>query len=207
MSVHTPKLAALIASRICHDLISPVGAISNGLELMSLSGGGGLEEEMSLISDSCANANARIRFFRIAFGMASDAARVSETECRTVLRDMYLGSRITLDWRATGDLPRTEAQLAFLAVQCAESAIAHGGQITCDYAPGRWEITATGGRVSTSDPCWQDLERLARATSPDTSELRVSPAQVQFALLPLLAKDLGRRPDCSRSDASVTLTV
>ena len=38
MTLHTPKLAALIASRICHDLISPVGAISNGLELLSFGG-------------------------------------------------------------------------------------------------------------------------------------------------------------------------
>lgn len=208
MSVHTPKLAALIASRICHDLISPVGAISNGLELMSLSGNsGGLKEEIGLISESCANANARIRFFRIAFGMANDVARVSEAECRSVLREIFMNSRIDVDWQVSGDMPRTEVQLAFLAVQCAETAIAYGGQISCRYAPGRWDISATGERVNSSDPCWQDLDRLARSTSPDTPELRVSPAQVQFALLPLLAKDLGRRPNCSWSDQGLTLTV
>ncbi len=56
----SPDLAALIGSRICHDLISPIGAIGNGLELLSMAGAGG--PEVALISDSVSNANARIRF-------------------------------------------------------------------------------------------------------------------------------------------------
>ena len=62
-----PDLAALIASRICHDLISPIGAIGNGVELLAMEPGGTLPE-MALISESVANANDRIRFFRICFG-------------------------------------------------------------------------------------------------------------------------------------------
>ena len=65
-----PDLAALIASRICHDLISPIGAIGNGVELLAMEPGGP-RPEMALISESVANANARIRFFRICFGQAS----------------------------------------------------------------------------------------------------------------------------------------
>jgi histidine phosphotransferase ChpT len=63
------EIAALIASRICHDLISPIGAIGNGMELMALSSGQEQSSpELDLISQSVENANARIRFFRIAYG-------------------------------------------------------------------------------------------------------------------------------------------
>lgn len=207
MTLHTPKLAALIASRICHDLISPVGAIANGLELMSLSGASGLDAEMSLISESCENANARIRFFRIAFGMATGTAQVSQAECRSVLGAIYDPSRMTLQWEVEGDLPRKEAQLAFLGLQCAETAIPHGGEITCRFAPGQWTIRATGERVNKADACWQDLETLARATAPAQTELRISPAQVQFAMLPLLARDMGRRPVCTWTETGVEMTI
>ena len=71
-----PDLAALIASRICHDLISPLGAIGNGVELLAMEPGG-TRPEMALISESVANANARIRFFRICFGQASSDQRIS----------------------------------------------------------------------------------------------------------------------------------
>ncbi|HMS96693.1 MAG TPA: histidine phosphotransferase, partial [Tabrizicola sp.] len=60
-----PDLAALIASRICHDLISPLGAIGNGVELLAMERAG---PELDLLSESVAHANARIRLFRISFG-------------------------------------------------------------------------------------------------------------------------------------------
>ena len=59
------SLATLIGSRICHDLISPIGAINNGLELLELTGGA-QGPEMDLISNSVEHAEARIKFFRIA---------------------------------------------------------------------------------------------------------------------------------------------
>ena len=82
------EIAALIASRICHDLISPIGAIGNGMELMALSSGQEQSSpELDLISQSVENANARIRFFRIAYGSPTDRLRapiwwVGKRSCR-----------------------------------------------------------------------------------------------------------------------------
>ena len=64
-------LGALLCSRICHDIISPVGAINNGLEL--LEEGGADEDAMALIKSSARNASARLQFARIAFGAAGSA--------------------------------------------------------------------------------------------------------------------------------------
>ena len=60
-------LNALLGSRICHDLISPIGAIGNGVELLIMDGAT-KGPEIALIAESVANASARIRFFRIGFG-------------------------------------------------------------------------------------------------------------------------------------------
>ena len=67
-TLSAPDLAALLCSRVCHDIISPVGAINNGLEL--LDEGGADEDAMNLIRASARNASARLQFARIAFGAA-----------------------------------------------------------------------------------------------------------------------------------------
>ena len=67
-TLSAPDLAALLCSRICHDIISPVGALNNGLEL--LEEGGADEDAMQLIQTSARNASARLQCCRIAFGAA-----------------------------------------------------------------------------------------------------------------------------------------
>ena len=81
MSNDSARIAGLVGSRICHDLVSPVGAISNGLELIALAGQPG-PEEMALISQSCSSATARINLFRMAFGAASADQQIGGAEAR-----------------------------------------------------------------------------------------------------------------------------
>ena len=71
------ELAALLCSRVCHDIISPVGAINNGLEL--LDEGSADEDAMKLIRASARNASARLQFARIAFGAAGSAGMLIDT--------------------------------------------------------------------------------------------------------------------------------
>ena len=75
-----------------------------------------------------ANANARIRFFRIAYGAA--AGEVAEAEIRSILTGMANGGRVAIDWRIAGPVSRARAKLAFLALQCLETALPFGGKIT-----------------------------------------------------------------------------
>ena len=72
-------LAALVGSRICHDLISPIGAIGNGVELMMMDRASA-SPELALIAESVASANARIRYFRVAFGTAGADQRIARSE-------------------------------------------------------------------------------------------------------------------------------
>ena len=67
------ELASLVAARLCHDLVSPLGAIGNGVELLEMSGdfpGISKSPELALITESVRSARARVRFFRTAFGHA-----------------------------------------------------------------------------------------------------------------------------------------
>ena len=207
MTSYTAKLASLIASRICHDLISPVGAIANGLELMSLGGASNGGPELALVTESCDYASARIRFFRIAFGAATDNAMVSRNEVVAVLQTLGAAGRVSYDWAPGGDLPRREVQLALLALQCVEAALPRGGEICIESQPGHWSVTGLSDRIAPDPAHWQQMERIAAAPVPEAEEPAVAPNHVQFALLPLLARALDRRPTMDEARGRLTLTV
>ncbi len=196
MSVQSTTLAALIGSRICHDLISPIGAINNGLELLSMSGDAA-GPEIGLIGESVGNASARIRFFRIAFGAAGDQM-VGPGEVLSILRDLYDGGRLEIHWGATQPVQRNEVRLAFLAIMCLETAMPYGGRIDLSSQNNKCRLVGTADRINVDTGLWGLL-----AGAAPKGDLQ--PSHVQFALLPLIAKDAGRRIICQSDDTSLTI--
>lgn len=191
------NLAALIGSRICHDLISPIGAIANGLELLDLSGAAD-GPEMALIADSAGNAGARIRFFRIAYGAAGDQS-LGRADTVSVLHDLTRGGRLQVDWAVTGDRARAQVRLAFLALQCCETAMPFGGTVRIDHDADGWSVAGRADRLSVDPGLWSGL---ARTGAPPPN---LTPALVQFALLPQLAADIGRTVRATVTETSVTV--
>lgn len=176
-SVEAIDLAALIGSRLCHDLISPLGAIGNGIELLGMTGAAGAAgPEFQMISEAVTNANARVKFFRVAFGQAGAEQRLGRAAITTLLADLAQGGRLSYDWQVEGDQPRSEVKLVFLATLCLEAALPWGGQLTISRTPGRWQLEARARRTKRDDALWAMLEGAPGHTAP---------AQVQFALLPI----------------------
>lgn len=176
-------LAALLGSRICHDLISPIGAISNGMELLGMSLGES-SEEMALVNESVANANTRIRFFRIAYGAAGEAQTVSARDIRNIMDGLSEIGRIRYQWNHEGDLSRPMVKLAFLLVQCLENALPFGGAISVWFDAQGLKLTAVGQNVRYSVDLW-DTAKGTRKADPD-------PATVQFPLAQIEIERLSR---------------
>lgn len=122
-------LAALLCSRICHDLISPVGAINNGMELYDE--GGAEEDALQLIRMSAANASARLQFARIAFGAAGSAGSEIDTgDAEQVAKNYMANEKANLEWRAQRLLlPKNEVKLLLNLLLTANAAIPRGGDI------------------------------------------------------------------------------
>jgi histidine phosphotransferase ChpT len=193
-----PDLAALIASRICHDLISPIGAIGNGVELLAMDAGA-QRPEMALISESVANANARIRFFRISFGAASGDQRIARSEVMSVLTDLTRGGRVSYAWTSVADLPRREVRLAFLLLQCVETALAYGGKVVVTREEMGWTILAEATRLRIEPALWEVLTE-PRAPSD------IGAGQVHFALVPEELARQGRRLVTEIGETTIRLT-
>lgn len=196
MTGMSTSLAALIGSRICHDLISPIGAINNGLELLNMSGDMA-GPEIGLIGESVENASARIRFFRIAFGAAGDQM-VGPAEVRSILDGLYGAGRLSIDWTVPDPVQRAEVRLSFLAVLCAETAMPFGGRIEIGKTGRTWHLAGMADRINVDDTLWAVL-----SGGPEAAQLQ--PSQVQFALLPLVAGDAGRRVTCQSDSASLRI--
>jgi histidine phosphotransferase ChpT len=169
-------LPALITARICHDLISPLGAIGNGVELLEMaqttSG-----PELALISQSVHQAQARVRLFRIAFGVARLGQMIGADELRGILRDYTAQVRFDLDWPLQDSLPKPAVKLALLALLCLETALPYGGAVSCDISRDAIVITGKSEKLLIDEELWTPLA--AGAAWPE--DLRA--ARVQFPLL------------------------
>ncbi len=179
----TPDLASLVGARICHDLISPIGAISNGVELIGMTQGTN-GAEMALINDSVHNANARIMFFRLAFGAATPDQLVSQNEVQQILSAMSNAGRICYHWKIDERQPRLEVRAAFLLIQCVESAMPRGGDITISKHNGTWHCLGQAPEVRVEEPLWDSLTN-------QFANVEHTASHVQFALLPKALTDAG----------------
>ena len=174
-------LTALIGSRICHDLISPIGAIGNGVELMLMDGAQS-SPELALISESVAHANAKIRFFRLAFGASAGESQIARTEVEQILSDTTRGTRLRIELTVQAKMPRSSVKLALLLVLCLETAMPFGGAITLVQGEDRWTLTGSAERLKIDPAIWGVL------TEGHSADL--GPAHVQFALI---AEELARQ--------------
>lgn len=183
-------LAALLCSRICHDLISPVGAVGNGLELLEPP----REDEndvRALLADSARTALAALGFFRIAFGMVGQAAApVGHAELGGVAKGYLAASRHKLEWPASGDaLGRGEAKLLLLMLLTAMTATPIGGTLRVappEAAPLRLTIRAEGRRAGLSP----EAEALALGRAQAAPE---APREAHLAVMASQAAALGVR--------------
>lgn len=128
-------LAALLCSRVCHDLISPAGAIVNGLEVLEEDGDAETKAfALDLIKKSARTASARLQFCRIAFGAAGSAgAQVDTGDAETTARGFFEGDKIKLTWNLPRMLlPKNRVKLLLNMLIVAEQTIPRGGSLTVD---------------------------------------------------------------------------
>ena len=146
----TLELAALLCSRVCHDLISPVGAIVNGLEVLDDNPKPEDREfALDLIRKSAKTASARLQFCRLAFGAAgSSGAQIDLGDAQTMARGHLEDSKTTIAWNLPRLLlPKNKVKLLLNMLVIAQQAIPRGGVLTVDAVG---EGDAMGFRVAAS---------------------------------------------------------
>src|SRR5206468_4221230 len=129
------ELAALLCSRVCHDLISPVGAIVNGLEVLDDDPKPDDREfALDLIRKSAKTASARLQFCRLAFGAAgSSGAQIDLGDAQTMARGHLEDGKTTIAWNLPRVLlPKNRVKLLLNMMVIAQQTIPRGGVLTVD---------------------------------------------------------------------------
>lgn len=144
-----PDLAALLCSRVCHDVISPVGAINNGLEL--LDEGGTDDDALDLIRTSALNASVRLKFARLAFGASGSAgASIDTGEAEKAAQDFAAAEKkAEVSWNGPRAIvPKNRVKLLLNLFLVAYGAIPRGGNVDVllenPDGDARFEITVKG---------------------------------------------------------------
>src|SRR6185295_9497495 len=145
------ELAALLCSRVCHDLISPVGAIVNGLEVLDDNPKPEDREfALDLIRKSAKTASARLQFCRLAFGAAGSAgAQIDVGDAQTMARGHLEDDRTKIVWNLPRVLlPKNKVKLLLNMLVIAQQTIPRGGVLTVDATgdaeTGGFRVTASG---------------------------------------------------------------
>lgn len=129
----------LLASKLCHDLVSPVSAINNGVELIEDIGGSVVDEAMKLIGDSAVTAARRLRLYRMAYGRAGSEESLPVKDVRQVAEHYLAGGKVSLIWDdgvVASDSAEKRGYLKTLlnVIVLAEETLAYGGVITLHAA-------------------------------------------------------------------------
>ena len=125
-------LAAMLCSRVCHDLINPVGAINNGLQSLEDPGQADMADlARQMVSSAARQALARLEYARLAFGASSTAGTEFDTrECEKVARILFDIEKPDLDWTITPVLmPKNKAKLMMNMILIAIAAVPRGGLV------------------------------------------------------------------------------
>ena len=155
MSSNAPDLAALLCSRLCHDLLSPVGAMNNGLELLADEQDPDMRARcVELLNDSAKAAADKLKFFRLAFGAAGGfGAEVDPAEAREAIHALVTGNgRTELQWMVPAQfLPKAAVKVMLNLIYIANEALLRGGvvNVAAERRDGTTEIVvrAEGPRL------------------------------------------------------------
>lgn len=173
------ELAALVSSRICHDVINPVAAIANGLEMLAEEPDQAMRDAaMDLIRKSAAQASAKLQFARLAFGAAGSAgAEIDLRDAEKVAREFVAGTgKHQVNWRGpAATLPKNKVKLLLNLIALGVMALPRGGIIDVEIggAPpeASFSVKATGDAARLTDHV-RDLLSGANGVAVDTHSIQ-----------------------------------
>jgi len=204
-------LAALLCSRVCHDLISPVGAIMNGLEVMEEDKNDAETQSfaMDLIKKSARTASAKLQFCRLAFGAAGSAgAQIDSGDAEKVTRGLIEDEKTKIAWNLPRVLmPKNRVKLLLNMVLIAGQTIPRGGTITIDPI-GEGEAMSfkvrSNGATGTNVRMPQAVPGLLKG---QPGEHTVDAHAIQPFYTGLLARECGLTADIAADGEAIVVTA
>ncbi|MCK0099809.1 histidine phosphotransferase family protein [Qipengyuania sp. S6317L1] len=199
-------LAALLCSRLCHDLLSPVGALSNGIELLADENDPEMQKRcVELLEQSAKTSTDKLKFFRLAFGAAGGFGEyVPVEEAHEVIASLAGDAkRVELNWQVPdAKLPKAAVKVMLNLAQIALDALVRGGtlDIGAERTGGNVEIVAR----ATAERLAFD-ETIGQALQGNLPESEISSRTAAAHMIALLAKEAGGGLQWALNDGALVL--
>jgi len=197
-------LSALLCARICHDLISPVGALGTAIEILDDAGNTDMHDDaMALVRTSSRQAAAKLKFLRLAFGAAGSAPGVLPTsEVKTLSNNMFVDSKPELVWNIESNgVDKDQARILLNLVMLAVQAAPRGGTVTITHQN---ESGGDNFNVVSQGPKARLDAAIAKAISGKAPEGGFDGRSIQPLYASLLARDIGGTLDATAEDTVIT---
>lgn len=203
------ELAELMAARLCHDLVGPIGAVANGVELLG-DGGPPDPEVNALIAQSARQASRRLQWFRIAFGTANALpASGLLAETRRLVSGLFEEGRVTLDWAppdaaAEAVASRQAAKLVLNLALVALEVLPRGGAVQARLAGSGAALSVQMAAVGSGARIPDDIQA---AMKPGATSADLTPKSIPAFLAMRVAEAAGTRISQSASADRVEFSL
>ena len=187
------KVMELLASRLCHDLVGPVGAVNNGLELLEDDFEEMGPEALKLAAESGARAARALQYFRFAYGMAGSRVGGQLEELRELAGNYFGGEKVRLSWPTevpAGELPEDLGKLLLNLLLLGAECLPLGGELALELQGGAGEgglsvkVLASGDRAALRD-------ETRPALAPGATADELTPRNVQAFFTCKIAERMG----------------
>jgi histidine phosphotransferase ChpT len=207
VTLESLDLAALLCSRVCHDLISPVGAVVNGIEVMEDDADEQTKQfAIELIKKSATTASARLQFCRIAFGAAGSAGAAIDTgDAEGVARGMMEDEKTKLTWGLPRVLlPKNRVKLLLNLLLLAGGTIPRGGTLVIEPVG---EGDAMGFKITSSGTNARIAATVPGLVAGESGDNPVDAHAIQPFYTGLLARACGMTVTLAPEGESIVLTA
>ncbi len=201
------EFAAFLVSRVCHDLVGPMGAVINGLEVMEDERDAAMRADaLRIVTTSAQQALARLQFMRIAFGAAGSAgAELDVGEIGRLVTGLLEGGKVQLNWQSPHvNWPKNWAKLLMNAALLGADCLPRGGQlevlVSTDPAAPSFKITATS-------PYARVLDEVGNAVRGEAVTSHLDARGIQPYLTHKLARDLNAGLTLTQREGVVELAA
>ena len=200
------RVVGLLCSHLCHELVNPLGAVNNGIELLMDVGDDMRDDALGLIESSAARTTHRVMFYRVAYGMAGVTTLPDLNSVRKQADDALAEGRISLEWPDAGRNPPLEQGWGRMLLNMAATAVGalpRGGVLVVkvDESGARLSVTARGDTAE-----FDEATRIVFAD--DVAVEALTPRNIQAYFTVSLARDSGYALEVSViGDGEVELAV
>ncbi len=204
----TPSsLAALMCARICHDLVSPIGALGAALEVLNDESNADMHEDaMDLVRTSAGQASNKLKFLRLAFGAGTSApGMLGMGQLETLVQDMYGAGKASIRFETSlTEVEKTQGRLLLNLVMVALQSIPRGGELVIELTKKAdasiYNLTAKGPKAR----IYEEFQRSLTGRAPEDG---FDGRTIQPFYAGMLVRELGGRIDSSLNDEEARFMV